>query len=100
APGEHADEVETSLGLEFFPELLQMELADEGKGKPTRFEAINRGWVNITRPWHLATTNTDLGNPAAATPEKGRRLMEMLVERLGNFLGELAAAPVDEQFPY
>src|SRR5579871_2501546 len=36
-PGEHADEVETSLGLAFFPDLLRMELADDGAARPTRF---------------------------------------------------------------
>jgi creatinine amidohydrolase len=99
-PGEHADEVETSLGLAYFPELLRPELADAGAARPTRFEAINRGWVSITRPWHLATTNTGLGDPAAATADKGRRLMEAVVERLSNFLVDLAAAPRDESFPY
>jgi creatinine amidohydrolase len=99
-PGEHADEIESSLGLAFFPELVKMELADDGQARPTRFEAINRGWVSITRPWHLATTNTGLGNPRAASAEKGRRLMDVLVERLGKFLVDLAAAPLDEAFPY
>jgi creatinine amidohydrolase len=99
-PGEHADEVETSLGLAFFPELVKPELADKGAARPTRFEAINRGWVSITRPWHLATTNTGLGNPAAATAEKGRRLMDVVVERLAGFLVELSAAKMDESFPY
>jgi creatinine amidohydrolase len=99
-PGEHADEVETSLGLAFFPELVHPELADNGAARPTRFEAINRGWVHITRPWHLVTTNTGLGNPAAASADKGRHLMELLVERLASFLVELAAAPMDESFPY
>jgi creatinine amidohydrolase len=100
APGEHADEVETSLGLAFFPDLVRLELADDGAGRPTRFEAINRGWVSITRPWHLATTNTGLGNPKAASADKGRRLMDVLVERLSAFLIELAAAPHDDHFPY
>jgi creatinine amidohydrolase len=99
-PGEHADEVETSLGLEYFPELMRPELADEGRARPTRFEALNRGWLSMTRPWHLATTNTGLGNPAAASAEKGRRLMDILVERLGSFLVELAAAPMNDTFPY
>jgi creatinine amidohydrolase len=99
-PGEHADEIETSLGLAFFPDLLQMELADEGAARPCRFEAVNRGWVSITRPWHLVTTNTGLGNPAAATAEKGRRLMEVLVERLSRFLVDVAAAPMGPEFPY
>src|SRR5437764_14675574 len=35
-PGEHADEVETSLGLAYFPELLRPELADAGGARPTR----------------------------------------------------------------
>jgi creatinine amidohydrolase len=99
-PGEHADELETSLGLAFFPELVRMEQADAGGGRPTRFEAINRGWISITRPWHLATTNTGMGDPRAATADKGRRLMEIVVERLGDFLIELAAAPFTDSFPY
>lgn len=99
-PGEHADEVETSLGLAYFAELLRPELADAGAARPTRFDAINRGWISITRPWHLATTSTGLGNPAAASADKGRKLMEVLVERLGDFLVELARSEVDERFPY
>lgn len=99
-PGEHADEVETSLGLAFFPDLLRMELADAGTARPTRFDAVNKGWVSITRPWHLVTTNTGLGNPAAATADKGRKLMDALVDRLGQFLIDLAKAPMDEKFPY
>ncbi len=99
-PGEHADEVETSLGLAYFPELVRPELADNGAAKPSRFEAINRGWVSITRPWHLVSANTGMGDPSAATAEKGRQLMEVMVERLANFLVELAAATMDEAFPY
>jgi creatinine amidohydrolase len=99
-PGEHADEVETSLGLAFFPELVQLEFADAGAARASRLEAINRGWISITRPWHLVSVNTGLGNPHAATAEKGRRLMDLLVERLTQFLIELASAPLDETFPY
>jgi creatinine amidohydrolase len=99
-PGEHADEVESSLGLAFFPELMHMELADEGAARPTPFDAINRGWVSMTRPWHLVSKNTGLGNPKAATAEKGKQLMEVVVERLASFLVELSAAKMDEQFPY
>jgi creatinine amidohydrolase len=99
-PGEHADEVETSLGLAFFPDLVRPELADDGAARSSRFEAINRGWVSITRPWHLVSANTGLGDPSSASAEKGRRLMEAVVGRLAKFLVELAAAPMDEAFPY
>jgi creatinine amidohydrolase len=99
-PGEHADEVETSLGLAFFAQFLKMELADAGEEKPTRLDAVNRGWITITRPWHLATTNTGLGDPRRATAEKGAKLMNALVERLGRFLVDLTSLPMTETFPY
>lgn len=99
-PGEHADEVETSLGLAYFPKLMFPHLADDGAAKPSRFEAINRGWVSITRPWHLVSANTGIGDPKAATADKGKRLMETLSERLGHFLAELALAEMNETFPY
>lgn len=105
-PGDHADEVETSFALAYFPDLVAREkdserlAADEGSVRSTRFEAVNQGWVSITRPWHLLTTNTGVGNPYPATREKGESLMKILVDRLANFLVELAASPVDEKFPY
>jgi creatinine amidohydrolase len=99
-PGEHADEVETSLGLAFFPGLLKMEQADAGEERPTRLDAVNRGWISITRPWHLATTNTGLGDPRRATADKGRKLMDAIVDRLGRFLVDLSALPMSEAFPY
>jgi creatinine amidohydrolase len=79
---------------------LQPELADDGAAAPTRFEAINRGWISITRPWHLVSKNTGLGDPAAASADKGQRLMDILVDRLGSFLVDLAKAEVNERFPY
>ena len=66
----------------------------------SRFEAINRGWVSITRPWHLVSENTGLGDPRAATAQKGFQLMEALTSRLGDFLAELATAEMDGAFPY
>jgi creatinine amidohydrolase len=100
APGEHADEIETSLGLAYFPELVHPERADDGAARASRFEAINKGWVSIVRPWHLVTKNTGHGDPRAGTAEKGRALMEVVVERLSQFLVALANAKKDEAFPY
>jgi creatinine amidohydrolase len=99
-PGEHADEVESSLGLAFFPQWMRMELAGPGTARPTRFEAVNRGWISLTRPWHLLTADTGVGDPSAASVDKGRRLMDVLTERLGGFLAELACATLDETFPF
>lgn len=102
---DHAGEMETSLILAYHPHLVARHAdgslaADAGSVRATRFEAVNRGWVSITRPWHLLTTNSGAGNPHAASAEKGRRAMQHLVERLATFLVELAASPLDEQFPF
>jgi creatinine amidohydrolase len=98
--GDHAGEMETSMGLAHFPGLVFPAQADAGATAPTRFEAVNRGWVEITRPWHLLTTNTGAGDPRPGTAEKGHALTEILVERLAGFLGELSASPIDDRFPF
>ncbi len=104
-PDDHAGEAETSLILAYYPDLVARAadgrlLADDGAVRPSRFEAVNRGWVSITRPWHLLTTNSGSGNPHAATAEKGRRLMQGIVERLAAFLVELSESKLDERFPF
>jgi creatinine amidohydrolase len=102
---DHAGEMETSFGLAYFPELVGRHadgtlIADEGQVAKTRFEAVNRGWVSITRPWHLLTTNSGSGYPHKATAAKGRQMMDAVVERLAPFLVELSAAKLDEKFPF
>lgn len=102
---DHAGEMETSLALAFFPDLVVRDndgklVADDGAVKPTRFEAVNEGWISITRPWHLLTTNTGAGYPHEATAEKGERLMDVLVQRISGFLVDLANSELDESFPF
>jgi creatinine amidohydrolase len=98
--GDHAGEMETSMILAHFPALAAMDQADAGATARTRFEAVNRGWVEITRPWHLLTTNSGAGDPRPATAAKGHALTEIVVGRLAAFLKELAASPLGEDFPY
>jgi creatinine amidohydrolase len=105
AAEDHAGEMETSLALAYFPQLVAMDAegrlaADAGATRPLRFAALQQGWVSITRPWHLLTTNTGSGDPQAATADKGRRVMQLIVDRLATFLVELSAAEVDARFPF
>lgn len=104
-PGDHAGEMETAMMLAYRPHLVAKNAdgklaADDGAVRTTRFEAVNRGWVAITRPWHLLTTNSGVGNPHPATAEKAHKWMEVIVERLATFLVELSAAKLGESFPY
>ena len=101
----HAGEIETSLILACAPDLVRRDAsgnfsADAGAVAKTRFRAVNEGWVSITRPWHLLTTNSGAGNPHAATAAKGERAVEIVAGRLSEFLCELSEAPVDERFPF
>lgn len=104
-PEDHAGEMETSLALAYFPDLVATSsagalAADDGATRELRFEALREGWISITRPWHLLTTNSGSGNPHAASAEKGRQVMELIVERLAGFVVELSESDIDETFPF
>ncbi len=104
-PDDHAGEMETSLILAFRPDLVRRTAdgklaADAGAMRPFRFEALKNGWVSISRPWHLLTTNSGAGYPHEASAEKGRALTDVIARRIGAFLAELSRAEVDPMFPF
>ena len=97
--------METSFAMAYFPELINRRpdgslAADDGVAAQPRLDAMRKGWVSITRPWHLLTTNAGVGYPHAATAEGRSQIVELLVQRLATFLVELSAAPLDARFPY
>ncbi|MBI2506380.1 MAG: creatininase family protein, partial [Candidatus Latescibacteria bacterium] len=63
-----------------------------------RIEALRSGLAWTQRDWLQATADTGVGNPAAATAEKGRRCLEALGRKLGAFLTELAAANPEDLY--
>lgn len=104
-PEDHAGEMETSLGLAYFPQWVVRGEdgslhADDGAVHATRFEAVNERWVSISRPWHLLTKQSGSGNPHKASAEKGQRVMQLIVDRLAPFLVELSNSNLDESFPF
>ena len=104
-PEDHAGEMETSLMLAYFPNLVSQDsdgklIADDGTTRSSRFAAVNEGWVQLTRNWELLTTQTGSGNPHLATSEKGQKLMALLVSRLSQFLVDLSESRIDETFPF
>ena len=104
-PDDHAGEMETSLILHFRPDLVAhtetgaLE-ADAGERRPFRFEALSKGWVSISRPWHLLTTNSGSGNPHFASAIKGEQLTEVVIARVAPFLAELSKSEMDASFPF
>lgn len=104
-PDDHAGEMETSLILAYRPELVAKTpdgtlAADAGQTQPFRFQALEKGWVGMTRPWHLLTTNSGSGNPHAASAAKGEAIMKVICDRLVPFLVELSDSTLDDNFPF
>lgn len=100
APGEHADEVETSFMLHLRPDLVRMDLAGDGSTREPLFTAMKEGWAWVARPWDRFTIDSTYGNPAEATAQKGAAYLDALVEQIAQLLVELSAAPVDDWYPY
>jgi creatinine amidohydrolase len=99
-PGEHADEMETSMIQALAPHLVNLKDADDGGTYPSRFEAVRAGWAWHPRRWERLTKNSGHGDPRQARPEKGERLMKLVEERMGKFLLELARSKMDKSFPF
>ena len=98
-PGDHADEVETSLMMHVAPELVMpLDQAGDGSTNASRISAMREGWAWSQRDWLKATNDTGSGNPAAATAAKGERLLGDLTVKLAGFLVELAEADPDNLY--
>lgn len=100
--GDHAGEMETSVGLALFGGLVRPEDAEDGAVRAFRFEALNQGWASTARPWHRLTRHSTSGDPRPATREKGERYVELVVQRLSRFVKELSDAAIDgdDLFPF
>jgi creatinine amidohydrolase len=97
--GEHAGELETSVMLHVAPELARP-LAEAGPGRARRFKlaALREKWAWTPRVWRQVTDDTGVGNPAAATAEKGKKYVEAVTEKVATFLVDLAKADPKEMY--
>jgi creatinine amidohydrolase len=92
--------METSVMLHLKPETVKMELAADGAFRKSRFEAINKGWVTIARDWKKLTVSSGVGYPMKADAEKGKKFLDITVERISKFLLELSNAEMKGNFPF
>lgn len=98
-PGDHADEMETSLLLHLCPHLVELEHAGRGERTPFALPALSQPGVWTPRPWSRSHPDTGSGDPSLATAEKGRRYFEAVTAALADILVELSAAQRG-QLPY
>jgi len=98
-PGDHAGELETSVMLHLAPELVApLDTAGPGTERHFKVRALRERWVWAPRKWTEVTADTGIGDPRAATADKGARYVEDLTEALASFLVELAAASLDDMY--
>jgi creatinine amidohydrolase len=97
--GGHADEMETSVMQYVAPELLlPLDEAGSGDGKKFRLKAFNEGWAWAERKWTQVTSDTGIGNPYKATPEKGKKCFDDVVSKIGNMMLELSEADINNMY--
>ena len=95
-PGDHADEMETSLMLHLFPDLVRpLEEAGPGREKHFTVTAFREGWAWAPRQWTRISDDTGVGDPRRATAAKGEAFFQAVTKRIASFLVELAAADPD-----
>ncbi len=89
-PGDHAGEAETSLVMHLHPDLVRpLDEAGPGAARAWRVAAFRERWAWAPRQWTRVTDDTGVGDPSAATAEKGARFLEAVTDRLAGFLVEL-----------
>ena len=90
-PGDHADEIETSVMMHYHPEFVNLDEAGEGKGKSFSIPAMREGKVWLPRHWNLVTEDTGIGSPMKSTAEKGKRFAEACVDAYVEFIRSFSA---------
>ncbi|MBM3747908.1 MAG: creatininase family protein [Acidobacteria bacterium] len=98
--GDHASEAETSLALALFPEKVDMRKAVPPREAELKLGSLRAGYLTFVRPWKHVSDNTGVGDPTRATADKGRKLVEIFVDRIASFLKELSDAELSDTFPY
>ncbi|MCC8072223.1 MAG: creatininase family protein [Bacteroidales bacterium] len=88
-PGDHADEVETSVMMYYHPQLVNLEEAGEGRSRGFKPETLQAGVAWIPRDWSRVSEDTGIGNPALATAEKGEKFAHDVAERYAELFRDL-----------
>lgn len=98
-PGDHAGELETSVMQHLAPGLVRP-LGEAGDGLARKFvvQGLREGWAWAPRRWTAVSDDTGVGNPRAATAEKGARYFEAVTRKIAGFLLELDRADPDAMY--
>jgi creatinine amidohydrolase len=98
-PGDHAEEMETSLMLYLRPDLvLPKEKWGEGMERKNKIKAFSEGWIWTERRWSQISEDTGIGNPGLAARDKGAKYFNDLTIKIGKLLCELCEADIENMY--
>jgi creatinine amidohydrolase len=98
-PGDHADEMETSLMLHLCPNLVELDQAGSGERVPFAIKSLSQPGIWTPRPWSKSHPDTGSGDPSRATAEKGKLYFQAVAAAISDLIVDLASAQKG-QLPY
>jgi creatinine amidohydrolase len=97
--GGHADEMETSVMQYISPELVRpLNEAGKGESKKFKIKALNEKWAWAERKWSKVTSDTGIGNPIKANPEKGEKYFKEVTLKISNLMTALSQADISDMY--
>jgi creatinine amidohydrolase len=98
-PGDHAGEMETSVMLQAAPDGVRpIDEAGEGTARVFSIEELRESWAWAERRWTDVTDDTGVGNPKAASAEKGAAYVDIVTRKIASLLVNLAGADLDDLY--
>ena len=99
SPGDHADEMETSIMLHLAPQLvLSKDKWGNGKVKKNKISGFTEGWVWTERKWSKISRDTGVGDPKSATKEKGERFFIAVTEKMADLFYDVWKADTENLY--
>lgn len=92
-PGDHADELETSVMMHYHPELVNLSEAGAGKSASWASEPLQQGVAWIPRKWTSVSRDTGIGSPALASAAKGEKFARAVAEKYALLIRDLCILP-------
>jgi creatinine amidohydrolase len=98
-PGDHAGELETSMILHIAPDLvLSLDQAGDGKESRWTIDGLRNGLAWAPRQWTKISRDTGVGDPKAATAEKGKVFSNATTDAIAAFFTELSKADLKTMY--
>jgi len=85
--------------LHIAPEtVLPLTEAGEGRARKSKIAAFREGWAWTPRQWTKVSDDTGVGDPRAATAQKGSAYLAAVTAAIGTFFVDIARADTSDLY--